>query len=284
MEPETKAMNQVTSLIGLTALLALLSSGCMQEPLCPELSSCGGPVPVGSWQLQAGYESCTEDLYVPPTDPRLRGGEVPVARQPIIEPAFYDWCTNLLTNGGMAIQTRPATFIPDSTQLGSASITYTPADPANPTFGIFNLGTVRVGTYYFDFPAYCMRAFGAMDGRDAYDSAGMSVSNGPTNVCKQLEVPLNTAGVGEGAFRNIVCNPNPADPAGCLCQYDVAGTSGVIGNYQVLDSTTIMHTLSTSPPNKATYCNKGSTLEMTGYEGSYLFGIKGLRTLTMVKQ
>lgn len=277
-------MNQVTSLIGLPliGIAALLSSGCMQEPLCPELGTCGGPIPTGSWQLLPPYETCTEDLYVPPTDPRLKGGEVPVARQPIIEPAFYDWCTNLITNGSDKIQSRSATFIPDSPELGSASLTYTP-DPANPMVGLFNLGTVRVGTYYFDFPAYCMRAFGAMDGKPAIDMNGIAVS-GPTNVCKQLEVPLNDSGVNEGAYRNIICSPNPADPAGCLCQYDVASTSGVIGNYQVLDSSTIMHTLSTSPPNKLTYCNNGSSLELTGYNGSYLFGLKGVRTMTLAKQ
>lgn len=265
----------------LLGAVALLSTGCMQEPLCPEQGTCGGPVPAGTWQLQAGYGSCTEDLYVPPTDPRLRGGEVPVARQPIIESAFFDWCTGLLTNGGMTIQTRAAVFVFDSGQVGTSTLSYTP-DPVKPGEGTYQLGSVRTGTYFFDFPAYCMRNFGARDGRPAYDTAGMPLG-GPTNVCKQLEVPLNDSGVGEGAYQDIVCNPSPNDPEGCLCQFDVGATSGSTGDYRLLDSNTILHTTSTSSPHKVTFCNKGSSLELTGANGSYLFGLKGLRTMTMAK-
>lgn len=285
MESVTKAMKRFSTSVLFTppllGALALLSTGCMQEPLCPEKDACGGAEPVGTWQLQPGQSSCTEDLYVPPTDPRLRGGEVPVARQPIIEPAFFDWCTGLLTNGGMKIQTRAPVFFFDSGQVGSSSLSYTP-DPAKPGTGTYQLGTVRTGTYFFDFPAYCMRSFGAMDGRSAYNSAGMAVTD-PTNVCKQLEIPLNDSGVGEGAYQDIACNPNPSDPEGCLCQFDVGSTGGSTGNYQMLDSNTILHVTATNTPHKVTFCNKGSSLELTGENGAYLFGLKGLRTMTLAK-
>ena len=36
-------------------------------------------------------------------------------------------------------------------------------------------------------------------------------------------------------------------------------------------------------PAKATYCNKGNSLQLTGSDGEYLFGLFGLRTLDLGK-
>jgi hypothetical protein len=175
----------------------------------------------------------------------------------------------------MNIQRRPAVFFYDSGQVGAGTISYNPD-------GTYQLGTVRTGTYFLDFPAYCVRAFGAMDGRPAYDSAGMPLT-GPVDVCKQLEVPLNDSGIGEGAYRNIICTSNPEDPQGCLCRFDVAATGGSTGNYQLLDSQTILHTSPTSTPHEVTFCNKGGSLELTGSNGAYLFGMPGVRTMNLAQ-
>ncbi len=81
---------------------------------CARTGACGGPsrstLAAASAVLVYG-----RPVHAYPQNPRLVGGEDPVARQPIIEPAFYDWCTNLLAaSGRVDIRLRSATFI-DST-------------------------------------------------------------------------------------------------------------------------------------------------------------------------
>ncbi len=267
-------------LVALCGLFAALTNGCMQEPACPALGDCGGPPPSGGWVLSPGHASCFEDLYVAPKDTRVYGGEVPTARNAPIEPALFDWCDLLVTSGGPNIQAKSGAFIYESGPIGRTSLSYTP-DPNNPMVGRFTLGTTRTGTYTLDFPAVCMREFGAMDGRQALDSEGKPVGP-PTNVCKQLEPQVAAAGIGEGSYPNVLCEPNPVDLAGCLCAFDVSETGGSSGAYQILpDRKTIMHLPTGNFPQKATYCNKGNTLELTGAEGAYLFGVKGLRTMNL---
>jgi hypothetical protein len=198
---------------------------------------------------------------------------VPTARQPVIEPAFFDWCLLLVTNGGKNIQAKPPRFFYESGPIGWASLTYG-AD------GHYTVGMSRTGTYTLDFPALCMRQFGATDGRPAVDMQGMEVT-GPVDVCQQLQVPLGESGIGEGSYPNVICIPNPDDLAGCLCQFDVTETGGGSGTYQILGKT-IIHLPFTNFPQKATYCNKGGSLELTGASGNYLFAQPGLRTMDLV--
>jgi hypothetical protein len=202
----------------------------------------------------------------------LLGGEVPSARNPVIEPALFDWCLLLVTNGGKNIQARPPRFYYESGQIGWASIKYE-------MNGTYTLGVSRVGTFLLDFPALCMRQFGATDGRPAIDGNGNEVT-GPVDICKQLEVPLGESGIGEGSYPNVICMPNPDDLAGCLCQFDVTETGGGSGTFNIVDNT-IIHLPFSNFPQKATYCNKGGVLELTGADGNYLFGQRGLRTLDL---
>jgi hypothetical protein len=112
----------------------------------------------------------------------------------------------------------------------------------------------------------------------------MNDPNGPpVNVCKQLEVPLRQSGIGEGSYRNTTCDPNPADPAGCLCTFDVSETGGPSGTYQLSDDHTIVHLPGSNFPQRATYCNKGDSLELTGADGAYLFDVRGLRTFKLAR-
>ncbi len=262
----------VASVVILCGLCTSLMIGCKQEPLCPELGACGGPLPVGNWLLSPGHPSCSEDLYLPPTDTRLVGADLPPARTPPPEPAFFDWCYLLVTSGGQNIQAKPPRFYYESGPIGWASVRYE-AD------GHYAVGISRTGTYTLDFPALCMREFGAMDGRPADP---VNDPNGtPVNICKQLEVPLRASGIGEGSYPNTTCDPNPADPAGCLCRFDVTETGGSAGTYQLLDNNTILHIPGTNFPQKGTFCNRGDTLQLTGTNGAYLFGQRGLRTLDL---
>ncbi len=275
--PTTRSQAPLAVLCG---LFAALTNGCMQEPSCPTLGACGGPPPSGGWVLSPGHPSCIEDLYIAPKDTRVYGGEVPVARNAPVEPALYDWCDLLITGSGANIQTKSGAFIYESGPIGRTTLSYTP-DPGNPMAGHYALGTTRTGTYTLDFPAVCMREFGAMDGKPALDPEGKPMGP-PVDVCKQLEPQVAAAGIGEGSYPNVLCERNPSDLAGCLCFFDVSETGGGSGLYQILpDHKTIMHLPSGNFPQKATFCNKGSSLELTGADGAYLFGTTGLRTMNL---
>jgi hypothetical protein len=254
----------------LCGALALLATGCMQKPKCEELGNCGGVTPLGSWVLSPGHPSCSEQIYVAQTDTRLARADLPPARTPPPEPALYDWCDLLVTSGGNDIQAKAGGFVYSDGQVGSATVRFN-AD------GTFSAGITKTGTYTLDFPALCMREFGAKD-----KLSDPTNPNSPViNVCKQLEVPLRASGLGEGAYPNTTCDRNPNDPNGCLCYFDVTSTGGPAGYYQMLDKNTILFLPGTNFPQKATYCNKGDTLELTGTDGEYLFDVGGLRTFNL---
>jgi hypothetical protein len=282
------------------ASLAVLASSCKQPVSCPSLGDCGGPLPTGyqqgtdsNWVLAPGHPSCTEDLYVPPNDPRLTMGNIVTAGTPYPEPALYDWCVLLVTGPGVgdAIQVKPPRFFYESGPIGFATVKFQ-AD------GHFSTGISRIGTFILYFPEFCIHAFGAKDGMIDPNT------NMPyPNVCKQLEPPLKSSGIGEGSYQNTVCVPNndenrapleamgvrldvPADPGGCLCRFDVDETGGPAGTFARLDDNTIIDypdAVGSNYYQKTTYCLQGDNLKLTGADGAYLFDQKGLRTMDLVR-
>lgn len=268
------------SAIALAGALAALASGCAQKPLCPELGSCGGDLPYGSWVLAPGYGSCTEDLYLPATDTRLAGpSNVTPALGAPPEPAVFDWCTLLVTTGRSDnIQAQPPRFYYESGQIGQSELRFHKNPNGDPYHGGFTASLTRTGTFYLDFPAVCVRGFGAQDGM-SIDPSNPAAPMG--TVCEQLQKPVADSGLGEGSYRNTICKPSASDPQGCLCQFDVTETGGVSGFYNVLSKNTIEFILQGTFPNKVTYCNKGDHLELTAANGDYLFGVRGLRTFKM---
>jgi hypothetical protein len=271
-------------LVAACGLLGVFAAGCdklMQQPNCPALSDCGGPVPVGTWILTPGHGSCSEHLYVAPTDPRLPMGIVPVARAPLPEPALYDWCDQLITkayDSKTGIVSVAANFYTPDIQVGGGSVQYNQD-------GTYSAGLTRTGSYTLTFPSLCMREFGATDGNPAVDTTQMMPVGPPVDICKQLELPLGQAGMGPGSFRNTVCNPD--QEGGCVCTFDATETGGGGGNYLALQGEPTLVNLpgpGKDFPQKVTYCNTGSGLQLTGADGQYLFGTLGLRTLDLVRQ
>jgi hypothetical protein len=282
-----------TMALSLTMLaFPLVGSGCFkQTPLCPALDSCGGGLPVGDWTLssaQPASASCSEDLYTPPADPRLVGADLPAARQPLPVPALYDWCDLLVTTPnipiasaadpmpmpttGNSIVARLPNFSFETFPIGAATIHYGPA-------GTYILSTTRTGRFGLDFPAYCMREFGALDSTRV--AGALPATTG--NVCQKLQDALSA--IAPGTYRNIVCEAGPTDPDGCVCGFDVAdrqvssGTVGVNPNAQG----EMTHLPGNDFPEDVTYCVQGGQLELTGKDGEYLFDRVGLRTLDLVK-
>jgi hypothetical protein len=284
---ERKTMKTIFAACGIFGALAL--GGCdafMQQPKCPELASCGGPVPIGTWVLAPGHGSCTEDLYVAPTDVRLPAGVVPAARTAPPEPALFDWCDQLVTKAFDAqtgILVNAAYIFTPDIQIGVASVSYRQD-------GTYSAGLGRTGVFQLTFPALCMREFGATDGNPAFDMQAGKTVGGPVNICKQLELPLGEGFKGGGSVPDVTCNvdQDPNDPGGCTCSYTVNQVGGGAGTFLTqatspsLDYNTILNLPGKDFPQSVTYCNTGNELQLTGTNGQYLFGTLGLRTLDLV--
>ncbi|HVY31611.1 MAG TPA: hypothetical protein VHB79_33980 [Polyangiaceae bacterium] len=255
--------------------LLSLTAGCKQEPECPALDSCGGPDPVGAWVLGPGYPSCEEDLFIPPTDLRLaQNNKTPAGTAPP-EPANFDWCDQLVAGGGSMIQLKDPVFFYDSAPVASSSVKFS-RDPMTGA-QTFTASVTNTGVFYMDFPAACVRQYGATDGKLINPD---DPTAGTGNVCKQLEYPINQGGTNSGAYFNTVCDVNPNDPGGCLCHFDVKSTSGPAGDW-IRTGNTIEFITTNAVPSYVTFCNKGTELDLTGKNGDYLFGVKGLRTVKL---
>src|SRR5450432_2882733 len=303
--------------LAVVAASAAFVTGCKQNVLCPALGSCGGPRDVNGrsqppislevtppisqrsqeWILAPGHASCIEDLYLPARDTRLIGANVPVSGMSAPEPALFDWCVLLATGSGPGMACDPSDpgvcraaprFYYESGPIGRASVRYD-------DIGTFSAGLTRTGTYTLTFPAYCMRAFGATDPAMPTDMV---------NLCKALQVPIDANGIGGGAEFNTTCAPNTEaarledmqqhpgltpidgalDPLGCFCRFDLTETGGQSGDYQIMDDqVTIVHIPGSNFPQKATFCQQGDDLQLTGADGAYLFDSPGLRTLDLVR-
>src|SRR5687767_7968640 len=98
------------SSVYLSVLAALaFATGCQQETHCAELADCGGDL-LGDSSIGPGHPSCSEDLYVPPADKRLVQADLPPARTPPPEPAFFDWCGELVAGSANVLHATPVFY------------------------------------------------------------------------------------------------------------------------------------------------------------------------------
>jgi hypothetical protein len=240
-----------------TLTLALSLTSCKQPALCPGLGDCGGALPAGKsdWVLNPSHPSCTEDLYTQPADPRLVNAYLPAARTPIPEPTTYDWCLLLVTAPGDDIVAKLPNLFTESPDVGAATLHLNTEDTS------FILSTTRTGRFRADFPAYCMRAFGATG-----DLCGRLTST------LTMKVPTK--------YKNISCTPNPAERNGCLCDFDLVEREESRGSY-LSGGGTMIYIPGNNFPQNVNYCLQGDTMNLTGADGTYLFDRLGLRTMSM---
>jgi hypothetical protein len=243
-----------------------LTAGCKQNVLCPMLGDCGGPIPSGDYVLDPTHPSCSEDLWTPPPDPRLKQADLPPARTPFPEPAHFDWCNLIGTGQGTDIvKNKPPFLYAESAPIGNATLHYDAASMS------YSLSTMRTGKFFLDMPAYCMRAFGAQE-------------MGGMNLCQRLQTDLQ-AGIAT-KYRNVQCGLDPNDlpgQEGCLCTFDLVEVTHSAGRIIPTSGNTITHLPGNEFPQLVTYCNQGDRLQITGGDGEYLFDRVGLRTMDMVK-
>jgi hypothetical protein len=227
---------------------------------------------MGNWILGTNGEPCSEDLWVPPADPRLMQADLPAARTPFPEPALFDWCQLLVTGPAEDIVSRPPPFLyAESGPIGKATVSFSIDKEGRQRFGVV---TARTGRFEIDYPAFCMRAFGATN--KSPDMGG--------DVCQQLAVSLGKKG--GRRYHNIACQlqtDDPPDQAGCYCQFDLTDYQESSGIFQQRSARTIRYLSGGGFPQTTTFCHRDNSLQLTGNNGEYLFDRVGLRTLSMVK-
>jgi hypothetical protein len=253
-------------LCGMIGLALALAPGCKQKAPCPALDDCGGEIPAGDWVLGPNNPSCSDDLYTPPPDPRLIQADIPVARLPPPEPALFDWCQLAVTGTGEddILSRQPPFLFAESAPVGVATLHYE-------TGGRFALSTTRTGTFTLEFPAFCMRAFGA-------------TTKSGVNVCTQLQTSLQKKQAKK--YRNITCVLDDAErpeQSGCVCAFDLMEVQESVGRFVPQSRDTILHLSGKSFPEEVVYCHQGDRLQLTAAEGAYLFDRPGLRTMDLTR-
>jgi len=116
----------------------------------------------------------------------------------------------------------------------------------------------------------------------AYDSAaGSAHLSGESLTCKVAEIIMNREGTNE-TFKNVACTPD-LSRGGCNCGYDTAFANGAQGSYTVSGNviTNYPQNSSLDYPSQITFCQKGDSLEISGFQHSYLFNKAPVRTFRL---
>jgi hypothetical protein len=301
--------------IAAAALCSVLLSACAAGPQCKELGDCGGS-PLGAWSSNdAADPGCLDGPYFTPTtvtaagaafDPTLYGRPSPVAGQSPAQPTLADWCE------GLVLQK-------DRTNILGGRVTFVFQDPKITRFSViynadltYTAGFVRSGRFAQYYSQTCLTEFG-QDPNDcasiqatvqmedlsgqwqnatctpvpsggcdcAYaSSAGPAHLSGQALTCKVSEIIMNREGTNE-TFKNVACVPD-LSRGGCNCGYDTAFANGDIGVYTVSGNVITNHSQNPSDyPSKITFCQQGDSLQVSGYQNSYLFNKAPVRTFRL---
>jgi hypothetical protein len=298
--------------IAVAALLSVLLSACAAGPQCTELGDCGGN-PVGSWSSNdAAHPGCLDGPYFTPTtvtaagaafDSTLYGRPAPVAGQSPAQPTLADWCE------GLVLQK-------DRTNILGGRVTFVFEDPAITKFSVvynsdltYTSGFVRSGRFAQYYSQTCLTEFGqdpndcaaiqatvqmedltgqwassmctpvASGGCDCSYGAGAHLS-GQALTCKVSEIIMNREGTNE-TFKNVACTPD-VSRGGCNCGYDAAFANGDIGVYTVSGNVITNHPQNSADyPSKITFCQQNDSLQISGFQSSYLYNKAPVRTFRL---
>ncbi len=252
------------------AALVAGSLGCSGKGVagnCPDLPACGGD-PSGTWQINSECEfdvpqqpsslSPIASAYTTPQTPAL-------AAPPASSTNSGEWCSGLVylpagttgsnAIGGIAFYTAPLDF-------SQGNVTFTASDdPATQLFQ-FTIG-VKSSVQTTHFTPTCLQAYGA----------------NPS--CDDLTAALLAQGTSVN-YQNPSCTT--ASDNGCDCTYNLADTNGDSGQWRVLGSTIYTFNSPSGHPAQAMdFCVNGSTMTLSGKDGSHLLGSAGIRSMQLTK-
>jgi hypothetical protein len=242
--------------------LVLLAGGCSQGPLCHELSNCGGN-PVEKWaQLPRGEETpgtyCQEIVHVPPVEATLRNQLLPVNRQRLPEKQTADWCSELIITGDQKEAIKNHNYWWEDLPYINGFLEYS-------SDGTYRADLTRKGFVDRWYSQTCLRKYGY---------AGS---------CEDFRAAFERANQGAGEYNTFECKEN-TQRGGCDCSFLIFEVNKLYGSYAQQGST-ITH-YPASPVDhfsQADICVQNDKIQVSGKNNSYLWDMKGLRTIEMVK-
>jgi hypothetical protein len=255
-----------------------LMAACEPSDVCTELGACGGElvsasdddsdsdgVPESSWAVSG---TCTNEVFTSPQNASLINQPPPLQGTPPPEPAFANWCSEMVLKSDKSIAKLSPWF--PVLPFQSGGVTY----HAN---GNFSAQINYFGQVGADFGASCFETQGFRILPEG------SVTGVDTMTCQEFSVSYASRLMTEPNITGVACIDDGA--SGCRCGYNLLLVTSMNGTYTV-DGTKVNHYDKTSnePFSRADYCVKGNSLELYGHERTFLFNQASLRSLTLVKQ
>jgi len=283
--PVLRAFSSVAATATLGVVFGGGCGGVGAEGTCPALDACGGD-PTGTWKIiqACEYEAVrpaqptdvTDYMGSPPIPPTL----TPPQPQPtqLVPANSGDWCSSLDYNDGTVNNVTLWHDVP-VLQPGS-EVAFNP-DQSYTALYLFSTQGYPQARNTTHFAPICLTA------------------NGGDPTCTELAAGLTKFYAPGGGtppppptFNNIECTTSPSDQ-GCDCTYFFAlqvidqGTWSRSGDTIFEQNSNFTYnggTLKLATPAQTmqvTFCQQGSTLELSGASGASLSDLIGLRTMRL---
>ena len=251
--------------VGLVVLLAGLAAGCSgkgTEGTCATYAGCGG-APNGKWTLATGCQNLVVTPYQVPSLPEqlAQPQTVTVAPPQPMPTTSGDWCSQLI---------------------------YQPSiDPSMPVKGVVlwhGPPTVYDGyVYVLEAGTYKAQIQFITDEHTFFANACLTRYETKAPECAKLGMDLAAYEQTQPGFKfgdlSMVCTGDSS--VGCDCQYQYEVQSMVQGAWSIdpeRPSSVVFASVSSTEPESSTFCQSGDALQLSGEDGTVLFGALGVRS------
>jgi hypothetical protein len=266
-----------TTLGALSVLLlgALAAAGCGgkgTEGTCATFPACGGN-PQGNWTLATGCLNLVNTPYQQPSLPdQLAQPQTITEAPPQPQPTTSgDWCSQLVYEPTIS-PTMPVRGVvlwhsPPTVNDGFLRLN------ADHTYDAHVRYVTHEHTY---FANACLTRYDVVQSCEQF---GMDLA------AYEHSQPGFMFGITDGAGNtdtSMVCKGDVT--VGCDCYYDYQGQSGEMGTWNTSGNGTSIwfSSVGMTEPQSAGFCQTNGSLDLTGDDGTSLFGAQGLRTAHFV--
>jgi hypothetical protein len=226
------------------------------EGTCTTYPACGGQ-PMGNWTLSMGCQNLVVMPYQQPSLPdQLMQPQTPTVAPPQpMATTSGDWCSQLVyepsINPSMPVRSVVLWHGPPSVHDGYVKLR---AD------GTYQAQIQFITLEHTFFPNACITRY---------------ERTAPT--CEKLGTDLASYEQTQPGFMfDQPMNCTGDSSVGCDCSYQVQ--SGAQGTWSVDGSSIVFASTSSAVPYSASFCQNGDTLQLTGNDGTDLFGAEGVRS------
>jgi hypothetical protein len=233
---------------------------------CTTYAACGGD-PKGDWTLTSGCQNLIVMPYQAPSLPQQLAQPQTITQEPPQpQPTTSgDWCSQLIYEPS----------IDPSMPVRGVVLWHGPATVHNGYLHVLADGTYDASITFIT----AEHTYFANSCLTRYERVA------PT--CDQLGTALAAYEGTQPGFMfatSMVCTGDSS--VGCDCSYNYQAQSGAMGTWNIdpADSSSIVFAgTSQSEPQSASFCQNGSSLELSGSDGTSLFSASGVRSATFAR-